>query len=268
MALVGPLTSLGLAVFLGVLRGGCTAWALFQLQFALFTWRCSTGAGGVQPAAGVPHGWGAHRARGADAEAGGGAGDAGGGGAGRVFAVLFGVWGVVSFNPFTLVIAFFVLMGAEAESRQVRMRVALEHVKVEALMTPRLVGVDLDLSMADAQWALRREHVRLLPVTNAGRRWGACRGRRCRRVPEEERAGLHGARRDGGRRGGGAGEDGWTALRRMAEARVPLVAVVDEEGLLAGTLDWNDFQRGMIARGAGGGARRDSRTGWPRERPA
>ncbi|RKH88827.1 CBS domain-containing protein, partial [Corallococcus praedator] len=182
-------------------------------------------------------------------------------------AVLFGVWGVVSFNPFTLVIAFFVLMGAEAESKQVRMRVALERVKVEAMMTPRVVGVDQDLSMLDAQWALRREHVAMLPVTSAGRPVGRVTWAAVQALPDEERAGrmVRDAMEDGVV--AEVGEDGWTALRRMAEARVPLVAVVDADGLLAGTLDWNDLQRGMT-RAEQEAERTGPRTGWRRERPA
>ncbi|WP_415835417.1 CBS domain-containing protein [Corallococcus soli] len=134
-------------------------------------------------------------------------------------------------------------------------------------MTPRVVGVDLDLSMLDAQWALRRERVAALPVTNAGRPVGRVTWAAVQALPEPERGGrmVRDAMEDGVVVA--LHEDGWTALRRMAEARVPLVAVVDEEGLLAGTLDWNDLQRGMNR--AEQEAERDgTRAGWQRERPA
>ncbi|NNC00284.1 site-2 protease family protein, partial [Corallococcus exiguus] len=180
--------------------------------------------------------------------------------------VLFGVWGLVTLNPFTLVVAFFVLMGAEGESRQVRMKALLERVNVEALMTPRMVGVDLDLSMQDAHWALRHEHMSMLPVTSAGRPLGRVTWAAVQAVPEAQRGSY--VVRDAMEDGVVADlrEDGWTALRRMAEARVPMAAVVDEDGLLAGTLDWNDIQRGMAR--AEEAERNRSRTGWPRERTA
>ncbi|RKH19028.1 site-2 protease family protein [Corallococcus sp. CA031C] len=268
MALVGPLTSLGLAVVLGLVTWLMHGLGAFQWQFACFTLAMLNlvlgvfnllpafpmDGGRIVRAALTPR-LGVVRATRVAAAL------------GRVFAVLFGVWGVVSFNPFTLVIAFFVLMGAEAESKQVRMRVALERVKVEAMMTPRVVGVDQDLSMLDAQWALRREHVAMLPVTSAGRPVGRVTWAAVQALPDEERAGrmVRDAMEDGVV--AEVGEDGWTALRRMAEARVPLVAVVDADGLLAGTLDWNDLQRGMT-RAEQEAERTGPRTGWRRERPA
>ncbi|RKH34096.1 site-2 protease family protein [Corallococcus sicarius] len=268
MALVGPLTSLGLAVVLASATWLLKGLGLFPLQFAGFTLAMLNAVLGVfnlLPAFPMDGGrivraaltprLGVLKATRVAALL------------GRAFAVLFGVWGVVALNPFTLVIAFFVLMGAEAESRQVRMRVVLEHVRVATLMTPRAVGVDLDLSMADAQWALRREHTQMLPVTNGGHPVGRVSWASVEAIPEDERAGcmVREVMEDGVV--AELCEDGWTALRRMAEAGVPLLAVVDEEGLLAGTLDWNDLQRGMT-RAEQELERKDSRTGWPRERPA
>ncbi|MBN8229124.1 site-2 protease family protein [Corallococcus macrosporus] len=267
MALVGPLTSLGLAAVLGVVTWLVHGLGLFQVQFALFTLAMLNAVLGVfnlLPAFPMDGGrivraaltprLGMVRATKVAAAL------------GRVFAVAFGVWGVVSLNPFTLVVAFFVLMGAEGEARQVRMKALLEQVRVEALMTPRMVGVDLDLSMQDAHWALRREHVGMLPVTSSGRPIGYVTWAAVQAVPESQRGGymVRDAMEDGAV--AELSEDGWTALRRMAEARVPLVAVVDEEGLLAGTLDWNDLQRGLSR--AEEAERERSRTGWPRERTA
>lgn len=267
MALVGPLTSLGLAAFLGALTWVVHGLGMFQVQFALFTLAMLNAVLGVfnlLPAFPMDGGrivraaltprLGVVRATRVAA------------GLGRVFAVLFGVWGLVTLNPFTLVVAFFVLMGAEGESRQVRMKALLERVQVEALMTPRMVGVDLDLSMQDAHWALRHEHVNMLPVTSAGRPVGRVTWAAVQAVPEVQRGGY--VVRDAMEDGVVAEmrEDGWAALRRMAEARVPMAAVVDEDGLLAGTLDWNDIQRGLAR--AEEAERNRSRTGWPRERTA
>ncbi|NBD07598.1 site-2 protease family protein [Corallococcus silvisoli] len=266
MALVGPLTSLGLAAFLGGVTWFLHGLGMFQVQFACFTLATLNGVLGVfnllpafpmdggrivraalTPRLGV---WRATRVA---------------VGLGRLFALLFGVWGVVSLNPFTLVVAFVVWMGAENEWRQVRMRAVLERVRVEALMTPRAVGVDLDLSMQDAQWALRRERVSMLPVTSTGRPVGRVTWAAVQAVPEAAREASW--VRDAMEEGAVAElrEDGWTVLRRMAEAGVPMAAVVDEDGLLAGTLDWNDIQRAMTRAEE---AERRTGTGWPRERPA
>ncbi|WP_223642441.1 site-2 protease family protein [Corallococcus sp. EGB] len=267
MALVGPLTSLGLAAFLGVLTWGAHGLGLFQVQFALFTLAMLNvvlggfnllpafpmDGGRIVRAALTPR-MGVVRATQVAAWL------------GRLFALAFGVWGLMTLNPFTLVVSFFVLMGAEGESRQVRMKALLERVKVEALMTPRMVGVDLDLTLQDAQWALRREHAGMLPVTSAGRPVGRVTWVAVQAVPEPQRGSrlVRDAMEDGVV--AELREDGWTVLRRMAEARVPMAAVVDEEGLLAGTLDWNDLQRGLMR--AEEAERQRSRTGWPRERPA
>jgi Zn-dependent protease/predicted transcriptional regulator len=267
MALVGPLTSLGLAAVLGAVTWLLHGRGLFPWQFAAFTLATLNGVLGVfnlVPAFPMDGGrivraaltpkLGMVKATRVAAML------------GRGFAVAFFVWGLVSLNPFTLVVALFVWMGAEGEARQVRMRAVLERVRVEALMTPRMVGVDLDLSMRDAQWALRREKVPVLPVTSAGRPVGRVTWAAVQAVPEAERAGF--MVRDAMEDGAVAelSEDGWTVVRRMSEAHVPQVAVVDEEGLLAGTVDWKDLQRAMDREEEA--ERGGTRAGWPRERPA
>jgi len=187
---------------------------------------------------------------------------------GRGFAILFGIWAVVSFNPFLIVIAFFIFMGAQGEAQQVRMKVTLERVPVADLMTPLRVGVDVGASLEEALWELRRERRLLLPVTEEGRPVGQVALEMVRNVPEPERMTRTArelmrpavvARLD---------EDGWTALRRMAEEEVPQLAVVEVDGRLAGTLDVNDVQRGLSLFQA-----REERNGqqarrWRQERPA
>jgi CBS domain-containing protein len=49
-------------------------------------------------------------------------------------AILFGFWGLSVGNPFLLLIALFVWIGAEAEARQVEERIALRGVPVRAAM--------------------------------------------------------------------------------------------------------------------------------------
>ncbi|MFP2906612.1 site-2 protease family protein [Pyxidicoccus sp. 3LFB2] len=267
MALVGPLSS----ILLAVLFGGAT-WALqdtrsFNLQFACFylaSLNLFLGVFNLLPAFPMDGGrivraaltgrLGAVRATRVASLM------------GRCLAVLLGFWGAFNLNPFLMVIAVFIYVGAEGESRQVRMKATLERVPVSALMTPRLAGVDVGASLWEAQWALRQAK-RLLPVTDAAGR------------------GLVGDGGGGPGAGGGAGhadarelmrpvevvgvdDDGWTALRRMAEKEVPQLAVVAANGTLEGILDLADVQRGLMLYEARAERAGRQQRGWRQERPA
>ncbi|WIG95155.1 site-2 protease family protein [Myxococcus sp. SDU36] len=187
---------------------------------------------------------------------------------GRGFAVLFGVGAVLSFNPFLAVIAFFIFMGAQGEAQQVRMKATLERVPVADLMTPRRVGVDAGASLEQTLWDLRRERLLLLPVTEDGRPVGQVSLETVRGVPDSERMTRTArevmvpavvVRLD---------EDGWTALRRMAEEEMPQLIVVEADGALAGTLDLNDVQRGLSLYQAREERRGPQERRWRQERPA
>lgn len=54
---------------------------------------------------------------------------------GKVFAVLFGLWGLMSFNLFLLLIAFFVWLGAEGELQYATQRSVLGKLKVRDVMS-------------------------------------------------------------------------------------------------------------------------------------
>ncbi|NPC85350.1 CBS domain-containing protein, partial [Pyxidicoccus fallax] len=187
---------------------------------------------------------------------------------GRSFAVLFGVWGVLSLNPFLLVIAVFIYLGAEGEARQARMKATLERVPVSALMTPRVGGVDATSSLWDAMWALRRERRLMLPVTEDGRPVGWVEMQTLSTVPDEERATRAARELMLPVETVGLEEDGWTALRRMAEKEVPQLAVVTADGTLAGTIDVADVQRGLMLYESRVERRERQARGFQRERPA
>ena len=164
---------------------------------------------------------------------------------GRGFAVLFGLWGAASLNPFLVVIAVFIYVGAEGESRQVRMKATLARVPVSALMTPRLAGVEAASSLWEAMWSLRQSRRPVLPVTEDGRPVGWVWLEPVQQVPEAERATRTTRELMGPVVVAEMEEDGWTALRRMAENEVPHLAVVAANGSLVGTLDLADVQRGL-----------------------
>jgi Zn-dependent protease/CBS domain-containing protein len=246
MALVGPLTSLVLAAGLGGVTWLLQGTRSFNLQFACFylaSLNLFLGLFNLLPAFPMDGGrivrasltgrLGALRATRVAAVL------------GRGFAVLFGLWGALTFNPFLMVIAVFIYLGAEGEARQMRMKATLERVPVSALMTPRVAGVEATASLWDAMWALRRERRLVLPVTEGGRPVGWVGMEALDAVPDAERATRAARELMGPAEVVGLEEDGWTALRRMAEKEVPQLAVVTEEGALAGTLDLTDVQRGL-----------------------
>ena len=268
MALVGPLASIVLAVAFG---GG--TWLLqgtrsFNLQFACFylaSLNFFLGAFNLLPAFPMDGGrivrasltgrLGAVRATRVASLM------------GRAIAVLMGLWGAFSLNPFLLVIAVFIYVGAEGESRQVRMKATLERVPVSALMTPRLEGVDAGASLWEAMWALRQAK-RLLPVTEDGRPVGWLGIDAVGGVPETERATRTARELMQPVEVVGVDEDGWTALRRMAEKEAPQLAVVAASGTLEGILDLLDVQRGLMLYEARAERAGRQERGWRQERPA
>ncbi len=268
MALVGPLASIALAVAFG---GG--TWLLqgtlsFNLQFACFylaSLNFFLGAFNLLPAFPMDGGrivrasltgrLGAVRATRVASLM------------GRAIAVLMGLWGAFSLNPFLLVIAVFIYVGAEGESRQVRMKATLERVPVSALMTPRLEGVDAGASLWEAMWALRQAK-RLLPVTEDGRPVGWLGMDAVGGVPETERATRTARELMQPVEVVGVDEDGWTALRRMAEKEAPQLAVVAASGTLEGILDLLDVQRGLMLYEARAERAGRQERGWRQERPA
>lgn len=269
MALVGPLTSLALAGLFGLATWVVEGTGSFHLQFACFylaTLNVFLGLFNLLPAFPMDGGrilrallvgrMGPVRATRVASLV------------GRGFAVAFAVWGLVTLNPFLLVIAFFIYMGAEGEARQSRMKAVLERVRVAELMTPRAVGTEADVSLEGVLWDLRRERRSVLPVTEAGRPVGAVGVEEVRGVPEAER--LRRTAREVMRPAPVAPmeENGWRALRLMVESAVPLVAVVDADGRLVGTLDVDDVQRGMaLFQTREERAEREARR-WRQERPA
>jgi Zn-dependent protease/CBS domain-containing protein len=55
---------------------------------------------------------------------------------GKFFAIVFGLFGLLVFNPFLIAVAFFVYMAAAAEGRQTALKAAFEGVTVGDVMTP------------------------------------------------------------------------------------------------------------------------------------
>jgi Zn-dependent protease len=85
---------------------------------------------------------------------------------GKVFAVIFAVLGLASGNVLLLVVAFFVYVGAEGESRAVLTRTLLGELRVGEVMTPRTAAVHPDESVAQVADRLLYEKRLSFPVVD------------------------------------------------------------------------------------------------------
>jgi Zn-dependent protease/CBS domain-containing protein len=89
---------------------------------------------------------------------------------GKTFAILLGLWGLFSFNPIPIGIAFFIYIGAASEARQVTLKAAFEGVTVRDVMTPssRLHTVAPDTSIAELVERMFQERHTGYPVVENG----------------------------------------------------------------------------------------------------
>src|SRR5690606_40248648 len=86
---------------------------------------------------------------------------------GQVFAVLFGIAGVLTGNLLLILVGFFVMLGAAGEAQQVRLRAVLEPMTVESLVSGPGVALRTDDSLALALESfslLQREGLTVLDV--------------------------------------------------------------------------------------------------------
>ncbi|HYI00537.1 site-2 protease family protein [Hyalangium sp.] len=186
---------------------------------------------------------------------------------GKGFALIFFLVGLFTLNPFLFLIALLVLTGAEGEARQVRIRAVLEKLRVEQVMTPRFHGVELDTSVEEALGDLRRARRVALPATEQDQPVGWVALGDLLKVPEPERPRLTVRERVQPAVEVRPGDDAWSAMQRMVEAQPPLLLVL-EQGRLVGTVDGNDFNAALLLHMS---SEEDRQGGWPRwrqERPA
>ena len=166
---------------------------------------------------------------------------------GKGFAVLFGMLGLFGGNFILIIIAFFVFMGAAAESREVLMQSLLNRVYVRELMVPRTAAVSAGDSLEEVATRMRAERRRALPVLENGRVVGLVTLAAVQQVPA--------SRRDQVRAREAAlpvpeltpESTAWEALRQMGQRRLPQLPVVSD-GLLVGTVTQEDIMRGMQLR--------------------
>ncbi len=164
-------------------------------------------------------------------------------GAGRVFAILFAVVGFVVANFLLIVVAFFVYLGAESESRGVVAKALLGEILVRDLLTSRTPPVEVGTSLYDLGERMLRERRVAYPTVAGGTVLGAVTLDDVQRVPLAERSRVSVgdvARRVtplDGRTGAVA------AMRALAEAGGPVPVV--EDGMPLGVLAQVDIARGL-----------------------
>jgi Zn-dependent protease/predicted transcriptional regulator len=249
MALVGPVTSLLIGGVLYILSLAAQGIASFNLQFALFylaSLNLFLGFFNLLPAFPMDGGrilrsvlttrLGLVRATRIAA------------GVGKAFAFAFGVLGFVSFNMLLLLIAFFVWMGAEAETRQVLVKALLGQLRVRDLMTTRLPTVPEDATLYDtAERMLRQQALAAVVVATDGQPLGVVTAEIIQRVAVDQR--TQRLVRDVSVPAPALAPDdeAGKVLRLTGELGVPLLAVVDG-GQLIGTISQNDITRGLKLR--------------------
>ncbi|HEY8212436.1 MAG TPA: site-2 protease family protein [Myxococcaceae bacterium] len=244
MALVGPLVSLALGVAFLVLRlavGG----ASFNLQFALFylgSLNLFLGLFNLLPAFPMDGGrilrallsgrMGMVRATRVAASV------------GKAFAVLFAVWGFLTFNMLLVLIAFFVFIGAKGEARSVAAKELLGRLHVRDVMNGPVPSIPADLSVHEAAERMLGERRLAYAVTGGGRPAGFVTLQSIQAVPPERRAQVPVREVAVQSPPISPSDDLGKALGIMAETDAPLLAVV-EGGVLVGLVTREDIARGL-----------------------
>lgn len=242
MALVGPLVSLALGgVFFLVHR--YSDWASFNLRFAFFylgSLNVFLGVFNLLPAFPMDGGrilralltdrMGAVRATSVASRV------------GKGFAVLFGLWALVSFNMFLLLLAFFVFIGAEAETRTVMVRAILGGLRVGDIMQRGVSMLPGEITVDAAAEQMLRDRTTAYVVMEGGGAVGVLTLDDLQKVPADQRAVVTVRAIVTPVAPVSASADATTALRLMSERDVPLV-VVGDGGMVLGTLSRDDIAR-------------------------
>jgi Zn-dependent protease len=167
---------------------------------------------------------------------------------GKGFALLFGLAGLFTGNVLLILVAFFVFMGADAETRSVVLEAALGGLRVSELMSPPPPPVSVSAPISEIAERMKRERLLALPVETPGEGvMGIVTANALKRVPphvrEEARAETLIARTTPA----SPSDEVWIALRSMLSQRVPELPVVDQ-GRLVGMLQYSEVTRALQLR--------------------
>jgi len=245
MALVGPLTSVALGVVFYALDRAIAGIGSFDLKFGLFylaEMNLFLGVFNLLPAFPMDGGrivralltprYGLIRATQIAA------------GLGKLFAVVFGIIGLFSFNFVLVIIAFFIFLGAEGESRSVLIQAMLGHVRVRDLMSPVRGFVSPTTSAYEAAERMLRDRCLAYPVVDNGRVVGVVTAALVERVPPASRETTSVAEVMRPARAVSPDDDLGRALQAMSEKDVRLLPVV-QDGTAIGILQRSDVMRSL-----------------------
>ena len=170
---------------------------------------------------------------------------------GQVFAFGFGMVGLL-YNPLLVLVALFVYVAAAQEAQAVQMHALAERIPVSAAMLTGYRALPAAATLAEAADALLTTSEHEFPVVDAdGRALGVLT--RAALLSGLE-AGGPDAPVSGVMRGGVPPATRATpldeAVRRMEEARVPALPVVDDDGRLVGLLTPDNVGEAMLVDGA------------------
>lgn len=170
---------------------------------------------------------------------------------GKLFAALFVAAGLFGGGVFLILIGGFVFLGAEAESRQVRMKSALGRMRVRDLMSGPGGVIGAHDSVRSAAERMVREHRTAYPVVDRGQVVGVLTLGDVRKVPDERRARVEAAQVAHRAPPIGPDDEAWTAFRAIVDSDVPVLPVVDH-GQLVGAIDQSAIMRGVELGGLAG----------------
>jgi CBS domain-containing protein len=158
---------------------------------------------------------------------------------GKGFALLFGVLGLFTMNFLLILVAWFVWAGARAEAQHAEMKEALASRRVADLLVPAPTVVDAKAPLSEAANALLVAHRSALPIVRDGRYAGMLLADD---LPghDEHTPVAEALRRTRPVR---IDEPAWNALQAMETAGLPEIAVVDDEGAIAGMITREDAVR-------------------------
>jgi CBS domain-containing protein len=245
MALVGPLTSIALGVVFYALDRAIALIGSFDLKFGLFylaEMNVFLGLFNLLPAFPMDGGrivralltrrYGLIRATQIAA------------GLGKAFAVVFGIIGLFSFSFVLVIIAFFIFLGAEGESRSVLIQAMLGHVRVRDLMSPVRGFVSPTTSAYEAAERMLRDRCLAYPVVDNGRVVGVVTAALVERVPLASRESTSVAEVMRPAQALSPDDDLGRALQAMSEKDVRLLPVV-QDGTAVGILQRSDVMRSL-----------------------
>jgi Zn-dependent protease/CBS domain-containing protein len=161
---------------------------------------------------------------------------------------LFGVPGLSQgINPVLLIIAVFVYLGADGESREVLMQSLLDRVRVGELMVARTAAVGAGDSLVDVAMRMRAEQRRTLPVVEDGRVVGLVTLATVRQVPPFQRLRVRAREVAQPVPPLTPESSAWKALKEMGQRRLTLLPVM-RDGTLVGTITQEDLMRRLELR--------------------